>query len=210
MLKQSFTTTHQVLNICTTNRGETLEQLLHEDAFSNTTPVFAKQVHAAAVIVVQNTITEPLPAVDGMITRNPNLTLIIRHADCLPIIFWHETGVFGALHAGRKSTELGIVKNALELIDTQFGISSDVSFWFGPAICKPCYQINRDLDLHYDLTGENRQQISEWFSDRSYRITESGICTDYQNDKYYSYRGDGPGTKMNYTACTLSASPNIS
>ncbi len=203
MLKQSFKTTHQTVTICTTNRGETLEQLLNTDAFSKTTPVFAEQVHAALVTVVQNTTAKPLPAADGMITKNPNLTLVIRHADCLPIIFWHDSGVFGALHAGRKSTVAGITTIALNLLESEFGITENVQFWFGPAICKKCYQVDRETDKHFDLASENSKQIDTWFVQRTHTIHASDICTLCSNDEFYSYRGDGADTKMNYTAVRM-------
>ncbi len=203
MLKQSFATAHQTVTISTTNRGETLEQLLHEEAFSKTTPVFAEQVHGALVTVVHDAITEPLPAADGMITKNPNLTLVIRHADCLPIIFWHDSGVFGALHAGRKSTVAGITPNALNVLESEFGITENVQFWFGPAICKKCYQIDRESDKHFDLASENSEQIDTWFAQRSNTIHTSDICTLCSNNQFYSYRGDGSNTTMNYTAVQL-------
>ncbi len=202
MLKHNFSSPQQNITILTTNRDETLADALQQLP-ADTTPVFAEQVHEARIAVVNTSSDQPHAGADGLITNNPKLSPVIRHADCLPIMFWHESGVFGALHAGRKSTVAGIVANALDLLKSEFAIKENVQFWFGPVICKQCFQVDRGTDDHFDLVIENSSQIAEWFAQRTYTLTNYGVCTRCHSDRFYSYRGDGPGNPMNYTTIAV-------
>jgi copper oxidase (laccase) domain-containing protein len=157
--------------------------------------VSMKQVHSAECVVVgpehlKENKHVVIEHVDAIVTKEPGVLLSVRTADCLPILIAHESGVIGVVHAGRKGTQSEIIVRTLEKMDEAFGPLDALKFWFGPAICERCYQIDRETNLHFDLVGENRKQIDVAMGARSYEISECGICT-MEDDVYYSYRREG-------------------
>jgi hypothetical protein len=125
--------------------------------------------------------------VDALYTKIPNVTLTVKTADCLPILFSHPSGLIGGIHAGRKSTELQIVSRLFTHL-SQKGYSKDFWIAFGPAICNACYQIDPVLDVHYDLVKENRNQLIDVLGQDGFVLQNSGLCTSCLNDQFYSYR----------------------
>lgn len=155
--------------------------------------VSMKQVHSATCVAVTSEMLAKdkhvlIENVDALVTKEPGVLLSVRTADCLPILIAHESGVIGAVHAGRKGTESGVIQETLRCMTEAFGALDGLKFWFGPAICQRCYQIDRELNLHYDLVGENKKQIASVLKLGSYEIIESGLCTAEQPDLFYSYR----------------------
>ena len=47
----------------------------------------------------------PFAEGDALITTQKNAALVVRTADCLPILIYHSSGIIAAIHAGRKGTE---------------------------------------------------------------------------------------------------------
>ncbi|MBP9819186.1 polyphenol oxidase family protein [Candidatus Woesebacteria bacterium] len=206
MLSQTFEEPLFRVHIATVGRNESLDTTLAQEPFKFKQPIFAEQIHSNSIGLITEPNTQTYRAVDGLISNYPSHCLVIRHADCLPIVFWHPDGYFGALHAGRKSTEHKIVGAALEIIARETEVENISRFWFGPAICQPCYQIEKSSDTHYNLVRENRQQLEKFFHSRNLNsptITMTDQCTSCGTDSFYSYRADGPGKPMNYSVVTL-------
>ncbi|MSR88220.1 MAG: laccase domain-containing protein [Candidatus Margulisbacteria bacterium] len=158
--------------------------------------VSMKQIHSSTCVVVTPEMLSQdkhvlIENADAIITKEQGVLLSVRTADCLPILIAHESGVVGAVHAGRKGTESEIIIETLRSIKENFGELDGLKFWFGPAICEACYQIDRELDLHYDLVDENKKQIASVLKSGTYEITESGLCTVERTDMFYSYRKEG-------------------
>ena len=86
-------------------------------------PLQLNQQHTAnCIVVTAETLTQfnrAQPA-DAMITNLTALPLQLYTADCLPILFYHPSGVIGAVHAGRKGTELGVLYNTLQKNESYF------------------------------------------------------------------------------------------
>ncbi|MBP7875975.1 polyphenol oxidase family protein [Candidatus Woesebacteria bacterium] len=134
---------------------------------------------------------------DAILTDRTDVILSVHTADCLPIILYHPSGVIGAIHAGRKGTESGILEQTLHSLKARWGVTQDVSLWFGPAICKDCYQIDRGLDLRYDLRAKNKVQAEHVFTNKSIEIIDSEHCTAHSNNDWFSYRKEGKGVQNN-------------
>jgi polyphenol oxidase len=124
---------------------------------------------------------------DAIFTMKQNTVLIVKSADCLPILISHPNGLIGAVHAGRKGTINKIIKKTLSRIKTELGLYKDFSFWFGPAICSNCYQIDKDKNLYFDLKTENLKQIKSELG-LNFTINYSPFCTSCNNDLFFSYR----------------------
>lgn len=176
-----------------------------------------EQVHSNIItpVIKQDTsqdIILTLPKTDGCYTTLDNIVLSIKTADCLPILVRYKPlNLIAAVHAGRKGTQALIsikllkgLEDNLDLIQNLNNLEEKITFHFAPAICEACYQIDRETDTHYNLATENKKQILDFFEHRgvsqnniSFEISEE--CTLHDNEKYYSYRNNGPGVKMNYS-----------
>jgi len=159
--------------------------------------VHLDQVHGAAFIeVTQKNLQDAPPACDAAFTRLPKISIAIRTADCLPILFWHPSGLIGGIHAGRKSTMLEITKKMFHHFKDSLKLESGFEIWFGPAICEQCYQIDPILDQHYDLISENLKQLFSVISPDHNQIVKTNTCTSCQNDLYYSYRKEKTALRL--------------
>lgn len=166
-------------------------------------PVQMQQVHAAHFEYIQDSPSKPIPNVDAVLTNNPALLLTVKTADCLPILLYHPSGIVGAIHAGRKSTELHILKKVLTFLKKEKNISKDISLWFGPAICESCYQIDRETDTHYNLIAENMNQAYSVFPQKDILVIVNGDCTQCLSDEYHSYRVEQKNVCMNFAGIAL-------
>jgi YfiH family protein len=148
------------------------------------------------------------PPADGIFTDKPEVTLIMRFADCVPLVFHDPVQkVVGIVHAGWQGTLLRISAEAVREIHQRYGsLASDLRVGIGPSICGKCYQVGEevrqqflkawgadaaqffattDKGIYLDLWGAN-----EWALRQAgvARIENSRFCTAEKLDEWYSYR----------------------
>ncbi|MCW2852949.1 MAG: laccase [Nocardioides sp.] len=101
------------------------------------------QRHGAVVLDVAEPAPAPLgevPDGDALVTSTPRLGLMIRVADCVPVVLADPaTGVIGAVHAGRAGVALDIVTSTVERMRAR-GAGRLVG-WIGPHVCGGCYEV---------------------------------------------------------------------
>ncbi len=94
------------------------------------------QVHGRAVVSAGG----PREQCDGLVTDRPGVVLMVRVADCVPVLIADpEAGVIGAAHAGRKGVAAGVVPACVEQM-RQLGART-MQAWVGPHICGRCYEV---------------------------------------------------------------------
>lgn len=137
--------------------------------------------------------TSPVTEADALIQKVSDPTpMLIKTADCLPIVFeGEEENVF--LHAGWRGLALGILEiNEIKKI-------RPTTCFIGPAIHSCCFEvgsdfqevfpavplIKRDDKFFADLIGFTKKKLSELFPQLD--IRESGICT-MCSEPFHSYR----------------------
>ena len=80
---------------------------------------------------------------DGFVTSTPDVALVVRAADCVPILFCDaEHGVIGACHAGWRGTVGGI---AAETVEAMCRIGADrrtIRAAIGHAVGLCCYEVD--------------------------------------------------------------------
>lgn len=151
--------------------------------------------------------TAKFPQGDALYSDLPNLYLMVRTADCLPILFYNKAaGIIGAVHAGRRGTQKGVLKAAVETVmEKHTAPISDFVFFLGPAAQACCYEVNmlparadgfaefysdyltvRDGKTYLDFVGANIQQLQEMGVGEQ-QIENSAICTIH-NHQYPSHR----------------------
>lgn len=117
------------------------------------------QVHGSDVCVVgedlarppisrtpgsEGTTSQPPIVADGLVTTVPGVILMVRAADCVPVLLADVAqGVVGALHAGRNGMVAGIVANTAAAM-RELG-ARQITGWVGPHVCGKCYEVPEQM-----------------------------------------------------------------
>ena len=117
------------------------------------------QVHGADVHRVAGP-QDGVPVADALVTAVPELALVVRVADCVPVLLAdRSTGVVGAAHAGRPGLVAGVVPRAVEAMRA-LGAGA-VEAWVGPHVCGTCYEVPEAMREHVGaLVPESVSQTS--------------------------------------------------
>lgn len=112
------------------------------------------QVHGSEVALV--TATTPLydpvwlepgrrpPVADAMVTTLAGVGLVIRVADCVPVLLADpKRGVIAAAHAGRVGLLGGVLERTVAVMRDQGAV--DLVAWIGPHIKPECYEVPPDM-----------------------------------------------------------------
>jgi YfiH family protein len=101
-----------------------------------------RQVHGAEVAVAGA--GQGRPEADGIVTQVPGTTLMVRAADCVPVLLADpESRVIGAAHAGRAGLAAGVVPATVARM-RGLGAAS-ITAWVGPHVCGACYEVPADV-----------------------------------------------------------------
>lgn len=165
---------------------------------------FMNQVHGATI----REVSEPgiHDDTDAMITRQPQVGLTVRTADCVPIMLYAPgENLIAAVHAGWRGTAEHIArKTAEKLINEYHADASTLYAFIGAAAAACCYEIGEDVAALFpegfiiregdgnprlDLKGLNRHQL-EQAGLPSGNIDVSDLCTIHEHTLLHSYRRD--------------------
>ncbi len=129
---------------------------------------------------------------DALITNEKNLVLVVKTADCMPVIISDHEKV-GIVHIGWKGLENKIFNKTI----SKFNISK-LKVSIGPHAQKCCYEVKEDLETKFKkncVRKENKiyldlsKGIKEFCYDNKIDIEVSDVCT-IENKSYHSYRRD--------------------
>lgn len=168
------------------------------------------QVHGKQVVSLKrpelNSYRE-IQEADGIITKEIGLPLAIRTADCLSLfIFDPGNAVIALVHAGWRGTKEGIVLQALNMMNNEWGSSpASLKVALGPCLRSCCYRVGREfkdyfpretlskIDGHYlDLPQANLNQLLDHGIVES-NIFDCAICTCC-DERFFSHRREGEKT----------------
>ncbi len=170
------------------------------------------QVHSTEIVVTEN----PLPPgenhikADAMITRTPGVTLMMRFADCVPILLFDPVNrVIGLSHAGWKGTINKIAEKTVKKMNEVYGTDPETLVAaIGPSIGPDHYYIGADVEEKVISSfGDTAERLLIHDQGRTYFdlwkaneliLTEAGvnqieiaeICTQCNPDDWYSHRGE--------------------
>ncbi len=88
-----------------------------------------------------------LPKGDALITDQPGLPLLLRFADCLPLLLYDpQRAAIGIAHAGWRGTALGIAAAAIHAMQEAYGCEpAAIQALIGPGICGACYEVGDEV-----------------------------------------------------------------
>jgi len=164
----------------------------------------ASQVHGDEVLLVDAPM--PLgqaPTADALVTTTPGLGLMVRVADCVPVVLADvEAGVVGAVHSGRPGMVLDIATRAVEVMREQG--ASDIVAWVGPHVCGSCYEVPEQMRAEVSAVVPEAYAETSWgtpsldvgagvraqLERAGVSVVEIGGCTR-EEQGLHSYRRDG-------------------
>jgi len=184
--------------------------------------VEAQQVHGNKVFAVTaNTLPQirrpdgrwVAPASDALITVQPQITLSLYYADCVPIFLWLPEGnAIGLVHAGWRGSLKDVAGKAVDqLCQLADGSPAQLRAIIGPAICPSCYEVGQEVaetarklphpetfldhrndHWHLDLKALNNKLLVR-AGLLPGNIEVSPLCTRCRTDLFFSYRAEGTG-----------------
>jgi polyphenol oxidase len=170
--------------------------------------VLMHQVHGSDVVVVDEATLRcaDVPVADALVTRLPGVVLVVRIADCVPVLLADpEAGLVAAVHAGRPGLVAGVVPAAVRVM--RDGGASRIRAWLGPHVCGGCYEV--PAAMRDDVCAVVPQAWSEtsWgtpsvdigagvlaqLREDDVQVQEIARCT-VEDDDLFSYRRQGTGS----------------
>ncbi len=134
-----------------------------------------RQVHSDVVHRVDEAVAEPLVG-DGVITRTPGLLLVVKTADCLPVLIIDpKRHAIGAIHAGWRGTVKRIAEKGVGEMRRQFGSNpADLLAAIGPGIRRCCYTVGEEV----------REQFASQFPYADALFEEHRAESDVVHERY--------------------------
>jgi YfiH family protein len=170
--------------------------------------IYAEQLHEGNIYIVNKSDSGIIKLnVDGLISNNPGQILVIKTADCVPILLFDPIQkVVAALHGGRKSLIAGIIPSAIQIMQDKFNSKSEnILVGIGPHIRVHNYWLKEDTlnnlkntkwkkyfititnKTYFDLTALVVDQLLEAGIQRL-NIEDSKICTYENAERFFSAR----------------------
>lgn len=168
-------------------------------------------VHSADTLVVSEDFrrNRRLQKADAIITNQRDTPLVMRFADCVPLLLYDRTRrAIGLGHAGWRGTVKGMASSIIRMMQKTYGSkAAEIEVVIGPAISRRNYAVGEEVvgqaeayfgadagviwrdpaggAAHFDLWRANRLDL-----ERSgvRNIQALDICTYENTDDFYSHR----------------------
>jgi len=192
--------------------SENKNKLLAAIGYSHSQLAQIHQVHSAHVQIVNKPMgrNSVLAQGDAMISNTPGLLMIMRFADCVPILFFDPVkNAAGIAHAGWKGTVKEVVIAVVNELESQFGTNpADLLTGIGPSIGPDHYEIGDEViekvkstfNNNWDqilIIGPDSVKLDLWEANKiSLRnagvkhIETAEICTACSVKDWYSHRAE--------------------
>ncbi len=166
------------------------------------------QVHGRDVVHVESPHPEgsaAVPQCDATITDVRDLALLVRVADCVPVLLADPAaGLVAAVHAGRSGLVAGVVPRTLAELRSRG--ATTVRAWVGPRVCGACYELPARMADDVDAAVPGTRRTTSWgtpgvdigagvlaqlrAADVEVTDVGAGACT-FEDDRLFSYRRQG-------------------
>ena len=174
-----------------------------------------RQVHSNRVVVITGAQAgSTIPDSDGLVTATPGVALLLRFADCQPVLLYDPAHrALALVHAGWRGVAQAIARRAVETMVQAFGTRpGEILAGLGPAIGPCCYTVGDKVaaamgyvlpdwsgaltslgegQWSLDLSAANAQQLA---SEGVRQIEQAYLCTACNRDEFYSHRADNGRT----------------
>ncbi len=175
--------------------------------------VTCQQVHGDRVALVQASDGgKTFSATDGLICDVSGLALMMRFADCVPVLFSvPNRSAVGLAHAGWRGTVAKVAaKTARTMIDHYHSRPEELLVAIGPSIGPCCYEVGDEVAERVRAVFAQAPVLARrngrWFFDlweaNAWQLRQLGVrhievaklCTACHSDEFYSHRASGGST----------------
>lgn len=166
-------------------------------------------VHGARVVVVRpEDQGRVFQATDGLVTDAPGVALMLRFADCVPVLFYdRRRRAIGLAHAGWRGLPAGVVGATVATMTASLECRpADLWAGIGPSIGPCCYEVGPEVveQVKAAVNGSDpfrwqgeRVHLDLWAAVQS-QLEESGVgeievaelCTACHTDDWFSHRAE--------------------
>ena len=153
---------------------------------------------------------QPAQKADILFTDKPNVSLFMRYADCVPLLFHDpKKQVIGIAHAGWMGTVKGVAEAAIKGMQERYGCHpKDVVAGIGPSISVDHYEVGPEVAAQFRAKyGQDVERVLQCRDERIYldlwtanviqlqtmgveQIQISGLCTACHLDDWFSHRAE--------------------
>lgn len=190
---------------------ENLKSFLGQFSAAPERLVKAEQIHDNHIgEVTVKDVGTTIKGADGLITRDKELFLSVRVADCLPLLaFDPKLSILGVAHAGWKGTEKNIASTLINKF-VKFGSKvENILVALGPCIEFCHYEVDDERAERFIRAGLGKAVMKSISGKFSLDIKQANVlqlkklgvlpknmdvslksCT-YESDDFYSYRSEG-------------------
>lgn len=147
---------------------------------------------------------------DILFTDNPQVSLFMRFADCVPLIFHDpKKGVIGISHAGWMGTVKSVAEVSVQAMQSRYGSQpKDIVVGIGPSISVDHYEVGEEVVTQFrEKFGADAAKVIETRDGKTYldlwaanalqlrkmgveQIQISGLCTACHLEDWYSHRAE--------------------
>jgi len=116
--------------------------------------LFLNQIHSDIVHFIDRIPSQNLNG-DALITGLAHLLLVVRTADCLPVLMVEESRkIIAAVHCGWRGTQKKVIQRALKSMEDHYGCElPSLLVALGPSIGPECYEVGRDVQQGFKEAG---------------------------------------------------------
>ncbi len=151
--------------------------------------------------------------VDGLITNEKGVHLVIFGADCVPVFLLDtKQKAIGLAHCGWRGTANRMAERIVTRMTEVYGTNpADIVAGIGPSIGKCCFQVDdpvvalfrkqiafADEIIFDDVTEKGKYKIDLWETNKRLlqdcgvkQIEVAGLCTMCDTERFYSHRKMG-------------------
>ncbi|WP_423188708.1 peptidoglycan editing factor PgeF [Alkalibacterium sp. f15] len=201
---------------------EDVDKLLTEMNIKPAEIYTGQQMHTDHVVVVDSENGEDFiygktfKETDGLITSRPNVALLIKYADCTPIVLFDPIkSVQAIVHSGWRGTTKKIALKAIDKMETGFGCKrEDMLVYVGPSIDQENYEVGpevyeafEDFEKRDSFFKPNGEKYKMSMTDANVAILiEAGIkeenmeverTSTYTDETLHSARQEGAEYQLN-------------
>ena len=186
-------------NIAFFGTESNMQSLMTSNAGSSL--IYTRQVHSNNIAIYNKYNWQESIEADGIISEDKSTILLIKTADCVPVLLRHKHNlVCAALHCGWRSTKLNIIANCIKKLIELGYEAKDFDVHIGPCIRQQNYIVSKDF---YNDFARQQQffkiidnnyffNLSQWVRQKL-KFESVGTINDcnidtFSNNNYYSFR----------------------
>ena len=163
------------------------------------------QVHGASVAWVEDLADGQIPVADVLLSATPGVGVLVRVADCTPIVIAAaEESMVAVVHCGREGLLAGVVASAVAELRGRGAAALEA--WVGPRACGQCYELPQNMVDAVAAVVPEARSITSWGTpavdvgagvmaqlaalDVRANDLAADVCT-IEDEQWFSYRRQG-------------------